>query len=636
MTRHGQLIEVLISQNIVSMESLCSKLSFSERRIREMLRELRQDEEENGFKIVTVSKEGYFLRIIDKDRFSRFLENESGNRHYNVGRKDYRISLILFLLLQNEGFISLNQIAEILDVSRNTILNDLDEVKARLQNYQIQLDSKPHYGVKVTGAEKDIRKMLSRISGSIVEHQSIPMEFVDFVTELDFTAETEKFVSLLDEYNIVMTNNAIESIMFHQKILIYRIEQKNYINEININRQLIDTSIYEIAEKIIAFIEEKHNIKATKEEVDMVASQIFGKASSETIPFEQKEEMAKSIQESLIKVDRDYATNFSSDVLLQENLLMHLFPLIMRVSFGLELNDSLVGSISVQYMNAFLVAMRFIDYHSQLKNYELSRDEIGYLALHFVTHAERESQKKLQRIRKIVLVTDGMRSSTILFKTKLQSHFPLATILEIPYAHAKNHKMEDVELVISTIELQIAHQEAKLVIVNESLTDQEIRKIKNKVLFSEMNFKQETLSLDDLFHEELFLIKDGGEYYSLIEEMCNKMVALDYAKEGFTESVIQREKRFLTIYENGIASPHSLIQLANTDSIGVILLRNAIYYDKKEVRCILVLNVKKGHLLIHQEISDFVVQLMNDRTKIKLLQQANLFQEFKMFLEDIL
>jgi len=634
--RHGQLIDMLQSKNIVSMDSLRNKLLFSERRIRKMLRELRENEAKNGYEIVTVSKQGYFLRITDECKFKKFLESENEDFNHSVASKDYRISVILFLLLQNEGFISLNQIAEILDVSRNTVLNDMEEVKSQLQHYEIRLESKPHYGVKVSGAEKNIRRMLSKISGSIVESQAIPMEFVDYISELDFATETEKFVSLLNEYNIVMTNNAIESILFHLKILIYRIVQKNYINEININRELIDNSIYTIAEKIIKFIEEKHSIKVSKEEIDLVASQIFGKASTEKVPYQQKIEMEKSIKESLRKVDKDYATNFSKDVVLQENLLLHIYPLIMRVSFGLELSDSLVSSISVQYMNAFLVAMRFIDYHSELKNYELSRDEIGYLSLHFVTQVERESQKKLQKIKKIVLVIDGMRSSTILFKTRLQSYFPFATILEMPYAHAKKYKMEDVELVISTRELQIEHQESKLVIVNENLTDQEIRKIKNKVLFNEMNIQRETLGLDDLFYEDLFLIKDGGEYYSLIEEMCEKMVVLGYAKQGFTESVIQREKRFSTIYENGIASPHSLIQLANIDSIGVILLKSAIHYERKEVRCILVLNVKKGHLLIHQEISDFVVQLMNDRTKIKLLQQAKTYQEFKMFLEDIL
>ena len=85
----------------------------------------------------------------------------------------------------------------------------------------------------------------------------------------------------------------------------------------------------------------------------------------------------------------------------------------MRVTYGLTLSDSLVKSVSVQYMNAFLVAMRFIDYHEELNEYQLSRDEIGYLALHFATHIERENQAKMQSIKKIVFIADSMKSFDI-------------------------------------------------------------------------------------------------------------------------------------------------------------------------------------------------------------------------------
>lgn len=71
------------------------------------------------------------------------------------------------------------------------------------------------------------------------------------------------------------------------------------------------------------------------------------------VPLDQKMKLAKSIREALIKVDKDFDTNFSEDTVLKENLLLHLHPLIMRVTYGLTLSDSLVKSVSVQYMNAF-------------------------------------------------------------------------------------------------------------------------------------------------------------------------------------------------------------------------------------------------------------------------------------------
>jgi len=631
-----QLLQILQSLNIVSMNELKERLNISERKIRELLSELRQ-EEENIFKIVTVSGRGYFLQIIDEEVFQIYLSKQNEEYQQDIAIKEYRVSLILFLLLQNTRYISLNQIAEILDVSRGSVINDLVEVRKQLKQYKIELDSRSHYGVKVVGKEKNIRQMLSKISGNVIENQTLPLEFFEFIGILDFKEETDKFVSLLNQYNIIMTNNAIESVLFHLKILIYRVIQNNYINEINISRDIIGETIYEISNEMISFIEEKHNIHVTKEEIDLVASQIFGKACSKNVPIEQNQEMENLIKEALKKADQDFATSFAEDESLMENLLLHIYPLIMRVSYGLALSDSLIGSISVQYMNAFLVAMRFIDYHKKLCDYDLSRDEIGYLALHFATYLEKENQKKLLNIKKIVLLVDNMRSSTTtLLKTKLQSSFPLANILVIPITSVSKHSMEDIELIISTKDIIIPNQESKVVVIEKNLDEQQIRKIKNNILFNEISISQKTIGLNDLFYEDLFMIRENGEYLSLIEEMCDEMISKGYAQSGYKESVLEREKRFSTIYENGIASPHSLLQMANIDSIGVILLKNAISYKNKEIRCIFVINVKKGHLLLHQEISEFVVRIMSNRSKVKLLQLASTYQNFRVFIKDYL
>jgi len=631
-----QLLQILQSLNIVSMNELKERLNISERKIRELLSELRQ-EEENIFKIVTVSGRGYFLQIIDEEVFQIYLSKQNEEYQQDIAIKEYRVSLILFLLLQNTRYISLNQIAEILDVSRGSVINDLVEVRKQLKQYKIELDSRSHYGVKVVGKEKNIRQMLSKISGNVIENQTLPLEFFEFIGILDFKEETAKFVSLLNQYNIIMTNNAIESVLFHLKILIYRVIQNNYINEINISRDIIGETIYEISNEMISFIEEKHNIHVTKEEIDLVASQIFGKACSKNVPIEQNQEMENLIKEALKKADQDFATSFAEDESLMENLLLHIYPLIMRVSYGLALSDSLIGSISVQYMNAFLVAMRFIDYHKKLCDYDLSRDEIGYLALHFATYLEKENQKKLLNIKKIVLLVDNMRSSTTtLLKTKLQSSFPLANILVIPITSVSKHSMEDIELIISTKDIIIPNQESKVVVIEKNLDEQQIRKIKNNILFNEISISQKTIGLNDLFYEDLFMIRENGEYLSLIEEMCDEMISKGYAQSGYKESVLEREKRFSTIYENGIASPHSLLQMANIDSIGVILLKNAISYKNKEIRCIFVINVKKGHLLLHQEISEFVVRIMSNRSKVKLLQLASTYQNFRVFIKDYL
>ena len=129
-----QFLEVLQSKNIVSINELEKRLHITQRKIRELLKELRQ-EEKDIFKIITVSGQGYSLQILDDDNFSYYMDRLRKEYQNDVSIKENRILLILFLLLQNTGYISINQIADILEVSRGTIINDLDEVKKRLKQY---------------------------------------------------------------------------------------------------------------------------------------------------------------------------------------------------------------------------------------------------------------------------------------------------------------------------------------------------------------------------------------------------------------------------------------------------------------------------------------------------------------------
>lgn len=631
-----KILDLFQSQDIVTLEELKIELGFSERKVREFLSELRDEGDKNGFQIITVSKRGYFLQMTDHMKYQSYLYHLDDDFQQFIAKKEYRISIILFLLLQNTGFISINQVAEILDVSRSTVINDMNDVKKQLQENDLQLESRSHYGMKVSGNEKDIRQMLSRISRKVIENQSVHLEFFEFIEELDFGQVTDQFISLLNTYNIIMTNNAIESILFHLKILIYRILQKNYINEIQINKSLIDSKIFALTKELLSFVENQYSIQITNDEIDLVASQIFGKASSEKVPRQQKLKLAKSIHKALTKVDKDFDTNFSKDTILEESLLLHVHPLIMRVTYGLTLSDSLVKSVSVQYMNAFLVAMRFIDYHEDLKDYQLSRDEIGYLALHFATHIERENQAKMQSIKKIVLIADSMKSSTLLMKTKIQSYFPLANIMVIPHMSVEKHDMEEIELIISTEPVKLKKGQNKVVVIHQNFDEKDFHRIKNEIIFSGEQYKNNVLGLQDLFYEDLFWVVKSGDYLDLITQMCQQMVDKGYAKEGFKASVLEREQRFSTLYDTGIASPHSLQPMGNIDSVGVILLEKPTVFQNKEVKCIFVINVKKGHLLLHQEISDFLIQLMNDSNKIKQLELINTYQKLTVFIKEFL
>jgi lichenan operon transcriptional antiterminator len=72
-----KILDLFQSQDIITLEELKNHLGFSERKVREFLSELRDAGDKNGFQIITVSKRGYFLQIIDIYTNSIMISNSS-------------------------------------------------------------------------------------------------------------------------------------------------------------------------------------------------------------------------------------------------------------------------------------------------------------------------------------------------------------------------------------------------------------------------------------------------------------------------------------------------------------------------------------------------------------------------------
>jgi lichenan operon transcriptional antiterminator len=293
--------------------------------------------------------------------------------------------------------------------------------------------------------------------------------------------------------------------------------------------------------------------------------------------------------------------------------------------------------VSAQYANQFIVAMRFIEYHSDLCKYPLSRDEIGYIALHFAAHQERMNQFGFRKIEKILLVGDFRQSNLLLAKSKINVHFPNAKVTARTNSSLKDVMIEDVDLVLVTEEISLPEISVVWVQVSEAFTEEDFMRIRNVLLLNQDLIQNRPIrGIVDLFFKDLFFIDDTSNYKDILQKYAQILVDKKYADEGYISSVLEREERFSTVYENGVAGPHGMDQKALIDSIAVILLRGNVEYRDKPVKLIFLINIKQGHLFIHQEISDLLLKIMVDVSLVNRLCQINNFLEFKMYLEKLM
>ncbi|WP_257877045.1 MULTISPECIES: helix-turn-helix domain-containing protein [Anaerococcus] len=67
---------------------------------------------------------------------------------------------IIKLLLFSNSFIKQQELADMYYVSHSQINKDIKQVRSILRTYNLSLISKPYYGIKIIGSEKNIRLAL--------------------------------------------------------------------------------------------------------------------------------------------------------------------------------------------------------------------------------------------------------------------------------------------------------------------------------------------------------------------------------------------------------------------------------------------------------------------------------------------
>ena len=624
----GLIIEKLQQEDVLAINQLSKKLNVSTRTIHSLLKELRYDGESSGFHIETVRGDGYRLVVLDEQKFSNYL-NESLLTEVSSNRY-FRIPKLFYYLLLAQDYVSTMTLADSFQISRNTLQKDLGELKEFMREFNLTLDSKSHHGVKIVGDELSIRKAMSRFVISENEHLDSIKTYLEFINRVPIKELQEGLQWLINKYHLTIAKLAFDSIIDHLKVLLYRAYNSNYITELNMGPMVVEEPFYSMAIWVVEEIEKLYGLSIPTLEIDYLATQIAGKCTVENLSKKDQTMVYKEISRILKQIDSEYLTNFSIDKDLKHNLLIHMIPLLTRVASNLELTNPLVEFVSSRYANVFLVSLRFIELWSYDTKIELSRDEVGYLALHFASHIERLKKKTLNSYKRILIISEIGRANTYLVRDKLTEVFPESTIVMKTLIDVELINQSQADLVLSTIDLDVAAIKAPTIKINELLSDKDISDLKDYIILV-TNVKQKIEKgnvFAQLFSESLFFVEDSTDYIDTISKCAAKIVEAGYAADDFPEQVLEREGHFSTIYENGVAGPHSMLLNGYQDIVGVVILENSIVHERREVKIIFVINMCKGNLFLYREISRLIQEIINSEVLLNKLISCRDFDSF--------
>ncbi len=367
------------------------------------------------YKLGTVEVTGGKLVLYSENsrEVARLLSSFSA---YHFSVEERRAMEILCIALDATPVTS-ERLQSLLDVSKNTVLNDIKEWKVLLEPFRLRIDNTGKKGYRLLGEEVAVRKLIG---------QQL------YVLENEYPKST--LVSLLQNSLATLTGN-------------HRVDFRNLVKtgvqdyEHSINTWLVLSEMdYEIAMILAACIryikgfpykmdaQEKEALKNTREysavlliirklydaDIDLRLDESYYITilflGIKNFDFNSSAAENSYIQQFSINLvynfERIACVSFEDKRQFLNRLCQHIRPMYYRLKYGIRVGNTLLDQIQAMYTSVYEYTRRAVQRTGGEMNSLITQEELAYLCIYMASFLG-EATPKPQRQRQQVLIICG-------------------------------------------------------------------------------------------------------------------------------------------------------------------------------------------------------------------------------------
>lgn len=626
------LRELMAAQTPITGAYLANLNQVTARTTREDVKSLDELILGHGASIDSVMGKGYQLEITDDTKFRKYLqtvfEKEVTTEGYVPESPEERTTYLIKRLLLSEGYLKLDDLADELYVSRSTIQNTLKPVKEILNNYDIKLESRPNYGLKITGNELKLRFCMAEYifdrndekSQGLLDPQfsSIPQEDLDAISDI--------ILRQIKEHHITLSDIAMNNLLIHIAIAYKRIKSGYHVTLYHTDlEEIMEQTEFQVAKKIVKEVEATFQVKFPQTEVAYIAIHLLGtkmlSQKNEVVGQVMEEEVFKLVNFALEKIEAELDLGIKDDKELILGLSLHLKPAINRYKYGMNIRNPMLEDIKKNYPLAFeagIIAGLAIEEETGT---EINENEVGYLALHIGAAIERSKLKSGPK-RCLIVCASGLGTAQLIYY-KLKSQFGrnLDVVGTTEYYKLNQYNLHEVDFIISSI--PIAEElPAPVIEVNAIMGDNDLRKIESHIV----DRKED---VDTYFRKDLmFLRKNFTTKEAALEFLHKTLYGKGLVDKHFLDAIYERENVAPTAFGNLVAIPHPIAPKSEQTFLAVCTLEKPIMWQDKPVQLICVLSVKKNSQEDLQAMYDQLGKIIDNSSMVQKLIKAKTAEEF--------
>ncbi|EJE1199089.1 BglG family transcription antiterminator [Listeria monocytogenes] len=471
--RNMALLESLVVANVyLAPEKLQEELGISKRTLQYDVEKINKELDNIGLDgIQSVRGQGYYLLEDEKSTIKEILGNrEASHKVFSASERRIRI---LFFLLVTDARVIIDTINECNEVSRNTSLQDIKQLKLALKQFNLELAYDRKNGNMVLGDERSIRQFfihycmnneeiatadqlldLMKINPMIKNQELFPK--LDTIFEI--LAVTEKKIG------IRYTDEVLERIGIMIFFFKERMKRNCYLNE----QEEHEVESFEIAQEIYQQLQQSENFKINHAEITYLGKLLLG-ASRLNDDAAAEGKLDLIVEKIIAEFERLACVNFEDHRNLKKDLLLHLQPAYYRLKFQIEWINPLRTDIKQSYSDVYEITKKSLEPLEDLLGETIPEDEIAYVTILFGGYLSRKNNTLVERKKLLIVCSKGVGTSRMIERQLSQLLGERVEILEPISIREFEKGLYAPDFIVST--LPIMEPKAPVFIVSPILTE---------------------------------------------------------------------------------------------------------------------------------------------------------------------
>ncbi|WP_312093523.1 BglG family transcription antiterminator [Niallia sp.] len=630
--KYMKIIQYILDKGITTHNEIAAMMNVSTKTVRKYLEDVQDILMQTNLSLSIKPREGVTI-IGEKEEIKQLLN------HLNMKPVDSiedREMFVYSQLLNSNGYVKIQDLADKLHVSRTTMEHTMREVRKTFAKNNLEIISNRN-GLKLKANENDRRKLMSNVinyywggvRATKKKKQSLKLNIImsagtkDFINFNTLDKVADILNNFIEKSGLNVTDYEYQSLAIHLVIAIERIKQDFYIDKpIEEEETLLSSSILLINE-----LEEVFHINIPKYEQEYINIHISAiekntlnsKAAANVDVLDLSTQLRSLIIETL--------DTYHPDQELIKNLIVHLNAAVKRLQLGLNIYNPYTDKIRTTFQRSFEVAVELTGELEKVFKIHLNDDEIAYITLHIQAFFDREPAI----VKKVVLVCSSGYGTSKLLEQRLKKTFSKKLMItKVLSLRELQHTDLSEELIISTIPIE--NSPVPVVVVSPLMTEHDIKLVEEQV---GNKFERSYIAFRELIKQELlFFSEDVETMESVLQTISNQLIQLGYARDGVFESALKREN--LSSTAMGIfAMPHAEVDYNVQPSISIYINSTGIAWGDEKVHIVFFFALNRTVKDSINEVYAYFNELVSNYSVMKRLVAARDENDIQSLLKEI-